>query len=42
GTAMIPTAIDAALRSKSVAKGDLVLALACGAGISFGAMVYRV
>lgn len=42
GTAMVPTAMDRNLRSGRFRKGDLVLAASVGAGISFGAMVYRV
>ncbi|MBZ0272747.1 hypothetical protein K8I61_11970 [bacterium] len=42
GTAMIPTVLHTAWHNGAIRRGDLVLAAAVGAGISYGAMVYRV
>ncbi|MCC6157792.1 MAG: ketoacyl-ACP synthase III [Deltaproteobacteria bacterium] len=42
GTALLPINIERALRSGRVKSGDVILAASVGAGIAFGAMVYRV
>lgn len=42
GTALLPSALDDALKSGRVKTGDLVLAAAVGSGVAFSAMVYRV
>ena len=42
GAASIPISLDRLLRTRDVEPGDLVLLVGVGAGISFGAMLYRV
>ncbi len=42
GTALLPINIERAIRSGRVKRGDIILGASVGAGIAFGAMVYRV
>lgn len=42
GTALLPINIERALQSGRLKGGDVILAASVGAGIAFGAMVYRV